>query len=42
MIKAMVACVRPDPDVLAEDIIENLEAAVSSFKEIMATINGKD
>lgn len=32
----------PDPDVLAEDIIENLEAAVSSFKEIMATINGKD
>ena len=24
----------PDPDVLADDIIENLEAAVASFKEI--------
>jgi type I restriction enzyme M protein len=24
----------PDPDVLASDIIENLEAAVESFKEI--------
>jgi type I restriction enzyme M protein len=32
----------PDPDVLANDIIENLEAAVGSFKEIMATINGKE
>ncbi len=31
----------PDPDLLAGDIIENLEAAVESFKEIMATINGK-
>ncbi|MRR18287.1 MAG: SAM-dependent DNA methyltransferase [Deltaproteobacteria bacterium] len=31
----------PDPDVLAEDIIENLESAVDSFKEIMETINGK-
>jgi type I restriction enzyme M protein len=31
----------PDPDVLAIDIIENLEAAVASFKEIMVTINGK-
>ncbi len=31
----------PDPDVLAGDIIENLEAAVVSFKEIMVTINGK-
>jgi type I restriction enzyme M protein len=32
----------PDPDVLASDIIENLESAVASFKEIMATINGKE
>ncbi|MFZ1987022.1 MAG: hypothetical protein WAU91_21600 [Desulfatitalea sp.] len=32
----------PDPDLLANDIIENLEAAVGSFKEIMATINGKE
>ena len=32
----------PDPDVLANDIIENLEAAVGSFKEIMAAINGKE
>jgi type I restriction enzyme M protein len=31
----------PDPDVLAGDIIENLEAAVVCFKEIMVTINGK-
>lgn len=31
----------PDPDVLAEDIIENLEAGLASFKEIMLTINGK-
>jgi type I restriction enzyme M protein len=31
----------PDPDVLAADIIENLESAVESFKEIMVTINGK-
>ena len=31
----------PDPDLLANDIIENLEAAVESFKEIMVTINGK-
>jgi type I restriction enzyme M protein len=31
----------PDPDLLAGDIIENLEAAVESFKEIMVTINGK-
>ncbi|MBI2471005.1 MAG: SAM-dependent DNA methyltransferase [Planctomycetes bacterium] len=31
----------PDPDVLANDIIENLEAGIESFKEIMLTINGK-
>jgi len=31
----------PDPDLLANDIIENLKAAVESFKEIMVTINGK-
>jgi type I restriction enzyme M protein len=31
----------PDPDVLANDIIENLEAGIESFKEIMATINAK-
>jgi type I restriction enzyme M protein len=30
----------PDPDVLAADIIENLESAVESFKEIMVNING--
>jgi type I restriction enzyme M protein len=28
----------PDPDVLANDIIENLEAAVASFKEIAVRI----
>lgn len=31
----------PDPDLLAADIIENLESAVESFKEIMANINGR-
>jgi len=32
----------PDPDLLANDIIENLEAAVESFKEIRAAINGRE
>lgn len=31
----------PDPDELAEDIIENLEAGLESFRAIMAEINGK-
>jgi len=31
----------PDPDVLATEIIENLEAGIESFKEIMASLNGK-
>ncbi len=31
----------PDPDVLAGEIIENLEAGLESFREIMASINGK-
>jgi len=31
----------PDPDVLAEEIIENLEAGVESFKQIMDSINGQ-
>jgi type I restriction enzyme M protein len=30
----------PDPDVLAGDIIENLEAGLESFKEIMEKLNG--
>jgi type I restriction enzyme M protein len=30
----------PDPDVLANEIIENLESGVESFREIMETING--
>lgn len=32
----------PDPDVLASEIIENLQAGLESFREIMITINGKD
>lgn len=32
----------PDPDVLANEIIENIEAGLNSFKEIMETINGED
>jgi len=31
----------PDPDVLAEEIIENLEAGTQSFKQIMESINGR-
>jgi type I restriction enzyme M protein len=31
----------PDPDLLANDIIENLKSGVESFEEIMVTINGK-
>ncbi|MGN9162995.1 type I restriction-modification system subunit M [Clostridium sulfidigenes] len=31
----------PDPDILANEIIENIEAGLESFKEIMATLNGK-
>ena len=31
----------PDHDVLAEDIIENLEAGLASFREIMLTLNTK-
>ena len=30
----------PDPDVLAGEIIENLEAGLESFRQIMETING--
>lgn len=31
----------PDPDVLANEIIENLESGLESFKAIMETINGE-
>jgi hypothetical protein len=31
----------PDPDVLAADIIENLEAGLESFREIMIKLNSK-
>ena len=30
----------PDPDILANEIIENLESGLESFREIMGTING--
>ena len=29
----------PDPDELAEDIVENLEAGLASFKAIIASLN---
>jgi type I restriction enzyme M protein len=32
----------PDPDVLAGEIIESLEAGLESFREIMVTINGRE
>ena len=31
----------PDPDVLAADIIENIESALEGFKDLMETINGE-
>jgi type I restriction enzyme M protein len=31
----------PDPDVLATEIIENLEAGIESFREIMESLNRK-
>jgi len=30
----------PNPDILASEIIENLESGIESFKEIMETLNG--
>ncbi|MCB0173288.1 MAG: SAM-dependent DNA methyltransferase [Anaerolineae bacterium] len=30
----------PDPDILAEEIIENIEAALEGFKDLQATLNG--
>ena len=32
----------PDPDILANEIIENIESGLSSFKEIMETINNDE
>lgn len=31
----------PDPDILANDIIENIESSLEGFKEIMEDLNGK-
>ena len=31
----------PDPDILAAEIIENLEAGLESFREIMVKLNSK-
>jgi type I restriction enzyme M protein len=31
----------PDPDVLATEIIENIESGLNSFREIMDTLNGE-
>ena len=32
----------PDPDILANEIIENIESGLASFREIMETINSND
>lgn len=32
----------PDPDILANEIIENIEAGLASFREIMETINSNE
>ncbi len=31
----------PDPDVLAREIVDNLEAGLESFKEVIASLNGE-
>jgi type I restriction enzyme M protein len=31
----------PDPDLLAQEIVENLEAGLQSFREIVNNLNGK-
>ena len=31
----------PDPDILANKIIDNLESGLNSFREIRETINGE-
>jgi type I restriction enzyme M protein len=31
----------PDPDIIAADIVENLEAGLASFRQIMESLNGK-
>jgi type I restriction enzyme M protein len=31
----------PDPDILAGEIIENIESGLNSFKEVMDTINAQ-
>jgi len=30
----------PDPDILANEIIENIESGLNSFRETMEAING--
>ncbi|MCB0241433.1 MAG: hypothetical protein KDH08_23015, partial [Anaerolineae bacterium] len=32
----------PDPDLLAAEIIENIEAAQEGLKDLMASLNGAD
>ena len=32
----------PDPDILANEIIENIESGLNAFRGIMDTINGED
>ena len=32
----------PDPDILASEIIENIEAGLESFREIMSTVSSEE
>jgi len=32
----------PDPDILANEIVENLEAGLDSFRKIIQSLNGKE
>ena len=31
----------PDPDILANEIMENIEAGLGSFQALMGTLNGE-
>ena len=32
----------PDPDIITPEIVENIEARLASFKEIVEELNGKN
>jgi hypothetical protein len=36
------AVVLPDPDILANEIIENIEASLKNLREVLGIVNGKN